>query len=143
MKTLRKLSPVVMAILAALCMSTCSYLGVDIQDRVSSFVISLNNPDRSTINANFDQLLTQNLPTMTTSWWAAFFPVPQDANHQYFVTLTDYSDPSNVTGTIMGPPAFTNGTGLPLNAVFVMSREGMDWYIEKLSLNGSSTPIIQ
>jgi hypothetical protein len=69
--------------------------------------------------------------------------VPPDADQLYVASLIDYSNPSNVVATIMGPPAFTSDTGVPLNAVFVMSKEGADWYIQKLYLNGSSTPIIQ
>ena len=121
----------------------CSLLGTDIMDRINAFSTGLNNPDRSAINANFDKTLTQNLPTMTTTWWSTNFPVPPDANHPYIITLIDYSNPTNVTATIMGPPAFNGTTGLPINAVFVMSVEGPDWFIEKLYLNGSSTPIIQ
>jgi len=127
----------------ALVLDACSLLGIDIMDRINAFSIGLNNPDRSTINANFDQTLTQNLPSMTTSWWSTNFPVPPSANYPYLITLIDYSNPANVTATIMGPPAFNGNTGMPINAVFVMSEEGPDWFIEKLYLNGSGTPIIQ
>ena len=127
----------------AFILGSCSLLGTDMMGRVNTFAGGLNNPDRSTINANFDQGLTQNLSSMTTAWWAANFPVPPDANHLYSISLIDYSNPSNVVATIMGPPAFNSFTGLPINAVFVLSFEGTDWYIEKVYLNGSSTPIIQ
>jgi len=143
MKALRSIFPAVISICGVLSLGTCSFLGTDIQERINSFVSGLNNPDRSAINGNFDQSLTKDLPTMTETWWATFFPVPPDADHQYFISLLDYSNPANVTATIMGPPAFTNDAGVPLNAVFVMNKEGDDWYIEKMYLNGNSTPIIQ
>ena len=76
-------------------------------DRVNSFASGLNNPDRSSINANFDQTLTQDLPTLTATWWTANFPGPAgNADHQYSVALLDYSNPSNVVATISGPPGF-------------------------------------
>lgn len=143
MKAPRILCLIVMSICIAVSLGTCTLLGTDIHERIDLFIAGLNNSDRSAINSNFDQSLTQNLPTMTPAWWGAFFPVPPDADHLYFASLIDYSNPSNVVATIMGPPAFTSDTGVPLNAVFVMSKEGADWYIQKLYLNGSSTPIIQ
>jgi hypothetical protein len=127
----------------AVFLGACNLLGTDMMDRVNTFAAGLNNPDRSTINANFDQSLTQNLSSMTPTWWASNFPVPPDANHLYSISLIDYSNPSNVVATMMGPSAFNGGTGLPISAVFVLSFEGTDWYIEKVYLNGCSTPIIQ
>jgi hypothetical protein len=107
------------------------------------FMTTLNSSDRSTINSNFDQSLTTNLPTMDAAWWSANFPVPPDADHNYGITLLDYSDPANVVATIMGPPAFNSFTGAPRNAVLVMSKAGVDWFIERLYLDGSSIPLIQ
>ncbi|HVP18916.1 MAG TPA: hypothetical protein VMU36_07950 [Spirochaetia bacterium] len=133
----------VLGLTIAVILDACTLLGTDIMDRINAFSTGLNNPDRSAINANFDQTRTQNLSSMTTAWWSTNFPVPPDTNHPYIITLIDYSNPSSVTAAIMGPPAFNGGTGLPINAVFVMSLEGPDWFIEKLYLNGSSTPIIQ
>jgi hypothetical protein len=140
MKASSILRAAILLMTLVLILSACSMLGTDIMDRINMFASSLNS-DRSTINSNFDQGMTQLLPTMTTAWWAANFP-PPDANHLYSVALSDYADPSNVVATISGPPLFNGGTGLPVNAVFVMSREGADWFIEQLFLNGSSTPII-
>jgi hypothetical protein len=134
----------VAAIVASLALlGSCSELGIDIQDRLSMFVSLLNATDRSTINSQFDQSLTQDLPIMNAAWWNTNFPWPLDANHLYSLTLLDYSNPANVVATIMGPPAFNSDTGLPQNAVFVMSKEGIDWFIEQLYLNGSSTALIR
>ncbi len=140
---MRALSLLAASFVLVLVLDACHLLGTDVMDRVNSFASGLNNPDRSSINANFDQTLTQDLPTMTATWWTANFPVPPDADHQYSVALLDYSNPSNVVATISGPPAFNSFSGMPVSAVFVMSAEGPDWFIEKLSLGGSSTPIIQ
>jgi hypothetical protein len=132
------------AIVASLALlGSCSELGIDIQDRLSMFVSLLNATDRSSINSQFDQSLTQDLPIMNAAWWNTSFPSPLDANHLYSLTLLDYSNPANVVATIMGPPAFNSDTGLPQNAVFVMSKEGIDWFIEQLYLDGSSTALIR
>ena len=123
--------------------NACTELGTDIQDRINDFAGGLNNSDRSTINANFDQAETKDLPSMSSAWWASNFPPPPDSDHQYRITLIDYSNPSDVVAAITGPPAFNSFTGVPVSAVFVMSKEGPDWFIEQLYLGGSSTPVIQ
>jgi len=126
-----------------LLLGSCSIAGIDRHDRLAMFVRTLNSSDRSTINANFDQSLTANLPLMDAAWWSAYFPGPLDSDHSYGITLLDYSDPSNVVATIMGPPAFNLNNGYPRNAVLVMSREGLDWFIEQLYLDGSTTALIK
>ena len=142
MKTARFAFFAITSITLALVLDACSMLGTDIMDRINSFATGLNNSDRSTINANFDQALTMELPTMTAAWWTVNFPAPPDSNHQYSISLIDYSSPSNVVATISGPPAFS-ATASPVGAVFVMTKEGPDWFIEQLYLGGSSTPFIQ
>jgi hypothetical protein len=134
-------------VLAAICLvlallGGCSPFGIDVHDRLSTFVTVLNATDRSMINAQFDQALTANLATMDATWWNTNFPSPLDADHSYSITLLDYSDPTNVVATIMGPPAFS-GVGSPRNAVLVMSQAGADWFIEKLYLDGSAVALIQ
>ena len=126
----------------AFILDACNLLDTDLMDRINLFANGLNSSDRSSINANFDPSLTQSLGAMNAAWWASNFPVPPDANHLYSISLIDYSNPANVTATITGPPAFNGGTGLAVNAVFVMSKEGENWFIEKLFLNGSTTPLI-
>lgn len=121
----------------------CSLLGIDIHDRISMFISALNAADRSTINAQFDQSLTQNLPLMDATWWNTNFPLPLDTDHLYSITLLDYSDPANVLASMMGPPAFNSNTAVPRNAVLVMSREGPDWFIEQLYFDMSSTALIR
>jgi hypothetical protein len=117
--------------------------GIDVHDRVSLFINQLNAADRSTINAHFDQALTLNLPLMDSAWWNTNFPSPPDAAHLYSITLFDYSDPANVVAAITGPPAFNSNTGVPRNAVLVMSRAGTDVFIEKLFLDLSGTALIE
>jgi hypothetical protein len=120
----------------------CSPIGVDIYDRLSLFIVNLNAADRSTINSHFDQALTLDLPLMDAAWWTANFPSPPDGDHAYSITIYDYADPAGVHAVIMGPPAFNSYTGLPRNAVLVMSRVGTDWFIEQLYLDMSSTALI-
>ena len=127
----------------ALLLGSCAIAGIDTHDRLRMFVTTLNSADRSTINTNFDQSLTTSLPTMDAAFWSTNFPPPPDSDHLYGITLLDYSDPTNVVATIMGPPAFNGNTGAPRNAVLVMSREGLDWYVEQLYLDGSSTALIK
>jgi hypothetical protein len=121
----------------------CAIAGVDTRERISLFASALNSADRSTINSHFDQSLTGNLPTMDAAWWSTNFPGPTDTDHLYSITLLDYADPSNVTATIMGPPAFNLNTGAPRNAVLVMSRVGLDWFIQQIYLDGSAVALIQ
>ncbi len=126
-----------------LLLGSCAMLGVDIRQRLEVFVTGLNAADRSTINANFDQALTQDLPTMDATFWSNNFPVPPDSDHLYAMTLLDYSDPANVTATLMGPQLFNGSTGLPRNVLLVLSREGIDWFIEQVYLDGSATALIK
>jgi len=126
-----------------LLLGSCAIAGTDTHDRISAFVSTLNSSNRSAINANFDQALTANLPTMDATWWSTNFPLPPDSDHNYGITLLDYSDPANVVATFMGPPAFNANTGTPRNAVLVMSREGLDWFIEQMYLDGNAVPLIK
>jgi hypothetical protein len=137
------LSAAIVASILLVLLGGCSLLGIDLQDRLSLFISLLNASDRSTINAQFDQSATQNLPLMDATWWNTYFPSPPDTDHLYTITLLDYSDPANVLATIMGPPAFNSNTGVPRNAVLVMSKEGTDWFIEQLYLDMSSTALIR
>ena len=123
-------------------LSGCSLLGVDIQDRLFQFMSVLNAADRSAINAQFDQSLTQNLPLMDATWWNTNFPSPLDTDHLYTLTIFDFSDPTNVIASIMGPPAFNSNTGTPRNAVLGMSKAGNDWFIQQLYLDMSGTALI-
>lgn len=126
-----------------LLLGSCAIAGVDTHDRIALLAATLNSSDRSTINANFDQSLTVDLPTMNAAWWSANFPLPPSTDYNYGITLLDYSNPSNVIATIMGPPAFNSNTGIPRNAVLVMSREGLDWYIEQVYMDGSTVALIK
>ena len=72
-----------------LLLSGCSQIGIDIRDRLSLFISALNATDRSAINMQFDQSLTQNLPVMDATWWNTSFPSPLDADHLYSITLID------------------------------------------------------
>ncbi len=126
-----------------LLLGSCAIAGVDTRDRISLFVSTLNSSDRSTINVNFDQSLTADLPTMDATFWSTNFPIPPDSDHSYGITLLDYSDPTNVVATLMGPPAFNSNTGTPRNAALVMSREGLDWFIQQVYLDGSATALIK
>jgi hypothetical protein len=127
----------------ALTLASCSLLGGDLRDRLDLFMTTLNAADRSTINSQFDQARTTDLPTMDATWWSTNFPAPLDSTHLYGLTVFDFADPAKVTGTIMGPPAFNANTGVPRNIVLTMSRVGSDWLIEKVYLDGSATPLIK
>jgi hypothetical protein len=131
------------ALLLVFALGSCGIAGVDIRDRLAMFATTLNSTDRSAINANFDQARTQYLPLMNSAFWNTNFPAPPDSDHLYGITLLDYSNPSQVVATIMGPPGFNLNTGVPRNAVFVMSKEGLDWFIQQLYLDGSSTALIK
>jgi len=140
---LRVLGGASLVALAALAVGSCKIAGVDIHDRMESFAVVLNAADRSAINSNFDQSMTQDLPAMNAAFWTTNFPSPPDSDHTYTITLLSYSDPSNVTAQIMGPPLFNSNTGMPRSALFVMSREGLDWFIRQLYMDGSATALIK
>ena len=131
------------AAMLALILGGCSLLGGDIRGRLDLFATALNTADRSTINAQFDQAHTTDLPTMDAAWWNANFPVPPDSEHLYGLAVMDFADPSKVIGTLMGPPAFNSYTGTPRNIVLTMSRVGADWFIEKVYLDGSAVALIK
>jgi predicted small secreted protein len=118
-------------------LNACNPLGIDISDRINAFIVELNSSDRSTISSQFDPSLSATLSAFS---WNTAFPVPLDADHQYAITLLDYSNPSNVTATMYGPPLFNAGTGQPLAAVFSMVKAGPDWYIESLTVGTVVVP---
>jgi hypothetical protein len=128
--------------LLALLLGGCT-MGGDIRERLDLFATALNAADRSTINTQFDQARTADLPTMDAAWWSANFPVPLDSDHLYGLTVLDFADPSKVTGMLMGPPAFNSYTGTPRNIVLTMSRVGSDWFIEQVFMDGSATALIK
>ena len=135
------LAAALIASLLLVLLGGCSQFGIDVHDRLSLFAANLNAVDRSTLNDQFDKPLVTMIATMNTAWWNTNFPPPPDPEHAYSVTLLDYVDPANVVATIMGPPLFNGFSAAPVNAVFVMSKEGADWFILKVSLNG--TVVIQ
>jgi hypothetical protein len=133
----QKIIPMALTVVClVLVLNACSLLGTDVMDRINAFAIGLNSPDRSGIGSNFDQTTT----TLDATFWSTNFAY--STTFPYIVTLIDYSNPSNVTAAIVGPPAFNGNTGLPVAAVFVMNKVGIDWFIQQLYLNGSSTPLI-
>jgi len=133
---LRMLGGASLLAVTALAVGSCKIAGVDIHDRMEAFAVVLNAADRSAINSNFDQSLTQDLQglPMDAAFWNANFPSPPDTDHQYTITLLDYADPANVSALIMGPPVFNSNTGTARTARFVMSRVGLDWFIRELDL---------
>ena len=122
---------VLLVICLVLVLNACSLLGTDIMDRINAFAMALNTSARSDVNSNFDQTTT----TLDATFWSTNFPY--SATLPYTISLIDYSNPSSVTATVMGPPAFNGNTGLPVAAVFVMNKVGMDWFIQQLSLGGT------
>ena len=124
---LRLFLPVVGFVLA---LNACSLLGTDISDRINAFIATLNSSDRSSIASDFDPGLASTLSAVS---WNTVFPVPQTTDLPYSVTLNDYSNPSNVTASMIGPASFTT-SGLALSAVFSMVKIGADWYIEGLTV---------
>jgi hypothetical protein len=127
----------------ALFLSGCEPQGVTIMDRLSAFGANLNKSDRTGIQLNFSKGDTQDYASISSAaWWTANgFPVPTDDTHIYSIVVIDYVDPDNVTATMYGAPGF-NGTNPPIaSAVFVMVKDGADWFIRGVSLDG--TVVIQ
>jgi hypothetical protein len=123
-------------------LGSCDLFGISIKNRITAFVDDLNTT-RTEIYTNFDSASTQDYqPIQDITFWNLNFPAPGPAEAPYAITLIDYVDPSNVTGTIVGPPNFSE-TGLPRNIKFVMVKVGADYYIQQLFLGDMTNALVK
>jgi hypothetical protein len=126
-------------IIPAFFLTGCEPQGITIMDRLSSFGADLNKTDRTGIQQNFSESETADYAAISSAaWWTANgFPVTTD-EYFYSIVVAEYEDESNVTATMYGPPTFNN-PGIPImSAVFVMVKEGADYYIREAHLTGSA-----
>ncbi len=114
-------------------------LGVSVTQRITQFQTDLNNADRTNIYLNFDSTKTTEYNAIKDpKYWDTPYPVPAAGDQKYAITITDDSDPSNVTATMAGPASFS-ASGSALSAVFVMSQEGFDYFIRTLDVSQGTT----
>jgi hypothetical protein len=121
------LASTAVALLASL--NACSMLGVTVMDRLNSFMAALNG-SRTGIELNFDPAVQAAVAAFDWTGTGSF-PLPGPTDFPYALNVQSYSDPSNVTGSVIGPGAFNLAqSGPPTAAAFTMVRIGMDWFIE-------------
>ncbi len=126
-----------LVVLAAL--SSCDLFGISIQNRISQFVTDLNSSRANLNNDISNSSLDKSAGVLDTLWWETTFPAPGPSDTQYSITLFDYSDPSNVTGTILGPANYSPAAAIK----FVMVKDGADYFIQQIYLDGSPTATLK
>jgi len=115
----------------ALSFESCSLFGTKIDERIDAFISDLNS-DRNNIYANFHPSETADYdaiknPTVWESWF--------DPAETYSLSNLDDGNSDSVTAVITGSGAFG-----PSDATFKMAKDGFDWMIEELTVQGL-TPV--
>ncbi len=107
----------------------CDLSGVTIDARIDSFISDINY-DRTNVYLNFHSSATSDYNALKNeSTLEAIFPV---AGFPYSRGSLDTSDPNNVTTVLDDTAAWG-----PKDAIFVMIKDGMTWYINDLWLSGT------
>lgn len=135
MKIIHVIRFLALALVLALAYIGCSLFGTSIEVRIDSFLTDLND-DRSNIYLNFHPTLSADYDAIkngTLPDWSTLFPTA--GYTPYVITGLNTSDPTNVTGTI--DESGLHGWG-PKPIVFRMAKDGFDWMIEELDLDGVS-----
>ncbi len=141
MKLKRAVMYGMLAALLVIGLGSCEFLGTSITQRVDFFVTDLNLSDRSNVYLNFTDA-TLDYGAIDATFWDTNFQVVGAGEQSYSIEGLDTVDPSNVTGTIYGPPAFdASGLGIPIR--FVMIQDGVDWFIREIYLNNSATATVR
>ena len=110
----------------------CSLFGTKIDERIDSFISDLNN-DRANAYNNFHPDKTTDYSVIKpATYWDTDFP---SGTPDYSISGLDDSDSDNVTATIDG--AADTGFGGPKPIKFKMAKDGYDWMIEELTLDGT------
>ena len=134
MKTKNALFVLLIILVVALSFESCSLFGTKIDERIDAFIDDLNNSDRSNVYTNFhpDKTADYNAIKDPSTTWDIWFPV---ADIPYSISNLDDSDSDSVTAVIS-----SSGTFGPSNATFKMAKDGFDWMIEELTVQGL-TPV--
>lgn len=123
---------IILGIIIIVGFAGCSLFGTKIDERIDSFISDLNN-DRANAYTNFHPDKTDwynNIKPAT--FWDTDFPI---GTPDYNLSGLDDGDSDNVTATIDG--AADNGFGGPKPIKFKMAKDGFDWMIEELTLDGT------
>ena len=121
---------VILALTLLLVFTGCE-VGISKKDRINSFLDDLNeNPIPNSIRYNFSSSC-QDYGIFTGTYFAGDFPTD---SIPYSFAISDY-DPSVITGTASGTAGSFGG---PFSIEFTMTKDGSDWYILKIVLDGSN-----
>ncbi len=118
----------ILVLALGLVLSGCEQ-GVSKEERIDLFLDDLNqDPRPNSIRYHFSESCA-DYSTITGDYFQPDFPV---GSIPYSVSISNY-DPNPVSGMISG----TGGVfGDPVPVVFTMSKDGKDWHILKLVLDG-------
>jgi hypothetical protein len=120
----------ILALALALVFTGCKQ-GVSKAERIDMFLEDLNkDPRPNSIRYNFSEACA-DYAAITGAHFQTDFPVE---SIPYSLSIGDY-DPNPVTGTISGTGA---AFGPPASIAFTMTKDGDDWYILKLVLEGKT-----
>jgi hypothetical protein len=111
----------------------CDLTGATIETRINNFLNDINN-NRSNAYLNFHETDTQLYNDLKNSDWESLFP---SAYVDYYIVNLNTLDSGNVTGEIR----CTDTLEWPKDVKFVMSKDGLSWYIDDMYL-GSGLPLV-
>lgn len=131
MKNKNALFILLIILVAVLSFDSCSLFGVKIDERIDAFIDDLNN-DRNSIYLNFHPSGTADYNAIKApiTSWDIWFPTGET----YSLSNLDDGDSDSVTATITSTDS--GGWGSK-SAIFKMAKDGCDWMIEELTLDGT------
>lgn len=124
--------------LGVLALVTGCFFGISINQRLEQFVADLNLADRSSLYLNLDPNLPDYDALKDPAYWSGsegWFP---DGGTTPLYALTDVvtnnagDGTATVTASIDGPAMF----GGPWVIDFALVRDGFDWFISSITLDG-------
>jgi hypothetical protein len=132
-----------MALAAAIALSSCAPFGTSKAERVARLEFDLNGGYQSRQYAyqNFDPDTTTDYVDLATlppsQTWDDWFPLEALDTVKYSLEIQDISSDS-VKVRVTGPAAFEGPRTLDIDMV----RIGLEWYINRLQLSGYALPIV-
>lgn len=109
----------------------CDLSGVTIDARIDSFISDINY-DRTNVYLNFHSSATTDYNAIKNE--TKLLPLFPTNAIPYSREALDTSDPDNVTTILNDGTAVVWG---PKDAIFVMIKDGLTWYINDLWLSGA------
>jgi hypothetical protein len=113
----------------------CALFGTSKTERVMRFETDLNE-NRQFAYQNFLESATTDYSLLANSdpvaTWDQWFPPAEYPDDTLYTFTVEDTTSDSVTATVTGPAEFTGNT-----LVFGMVRDGLYWYIERLTLDGT------